>query len=136
MKRGRLLVIDDEKDFIDALSARLEALRYQVVEAYNGEDGLKKAREEKPDLIILDIAMPGIDGFAVLEKIKVDEGLKSIPVIMLSAKFQPNDLDFAKNLGASAYLTKPVDFKALSEQVGRLMPARRMPARAKKETRK
>jgi len=136
MKKGRLLVIDDEKDFVDTLTVRLGALRYQVIEAYNGEDGLRLAREEKPDLIILDIAMPGMDGFMVLEKLKVDEGLKSIPVIMLSAKFQPNDLDFAKNLGADAYLTKPVDFKALSEQIERLIPRRRMPARAKKEVRR
>ena len=133
MKKPRLLIIDDEKEFIDTISVRLKALRYEVIEALSGEEGLEKTRTEKPDLIILDLAMPGTDGFDVCRKLKIDANFKSIPIVVLSAKFQPNDLDFARNLGADAYLTKPVDLKALSAQIDFFLQRRRPSARTKKE---
>ena len=136
MKKPRLLIIDDEKEFIDTISVSLKALRYEVIEALSGEEGLEKTRTEKPDLIILDLAMPGTDGFDVCRKLKIDANFKSIPIVVLSAKFQPNDLDFARNLGADAYLTKPVDLKALSAQIDFFLQRRRPSARTKKEVRR
>lgn len=117
MARARILIIDDEKEFIDTIAVRLKALRYEVIEALSGEEGLDKARKEKPDLIILDLSMPGMDGFGVCEKLKIDANYRTIPVVVLSAKFQPNDIQFAKELGADAYLTKPVDLKMLLTQI-------------------
>ena len=134
MKKGRLLIIDDEKEFIDTISVRLKALRYEVIEALSGEEGLEKVRTEKPELIILDLAMPGMDGFDVCRKLKIDAKLKSIPIVVLSAKFQPNDLQFAKELGADAYLTKPIDLKTLSTQIDAFLQRRKLPARANKES--
>lgn len=117
MAKARILIIDDEKEFIDTIAVRLKALRYDIIQALSGEEGLNKAHKEKPDLIILDLAMPGMDGFEVCEKLKVDRDCKAVPVVVLSAKFQPNDIQFARELGADAYLTKPVDLKVLLTQI-------------------
>ena len=113
MDKKRILIVDDEKDFIDPLSARLEARGFDIIGAHTGKEGLEKARAEKPDLIILDIMMPEMDGYDVCRKLKIDENYKKIPIIMLTAKFQPNDVKFAKEMGADAYLTKPLDFDML-----------------------
>ncbi len=135
MAKARLLIIDDEKEFIDTIAVRLKALGYDIIEALSGEEGLDKVHKEKPDLIILDLAMPGMDGFEVCERLKVDKDYKAVPIVVLSAKFQPNDIQFAKELGADAYLTKPVDLKMLLTQIESFL--RKAPGAAiKKEARR
>lgn len=117
MAKKRLLIIDDEEDFVDTLAMRLEAKGYTIIKALDGQSGLEKARSKKPDLILLDIMMGGMSGFDVCLKLKDDKDYNKIPIIMLTAKFQPNDIDFAKELGADAYITKPVEFEVLTTKI-------------------
>ena len=121
MAKKRLLIIDDEKDFVDTLTERLEAKGYEIIKAFDGIDGLNKAHAARPDLILLDIMMPEMSGFDVCEKLKVDEQYKNIPIIMLTAKFQPSDIEFGKEMGAEAYLTKPIELDELSSKISELL---------------
>ena len=81
----KILLIDDDVDFVEATKIVLESKPYEVIVAYNGNDGLRKAREENPDLIILDIIMPGKDGFSTAEQLKKDSELSKIPVLVLTS---------------------------------------------------
>lgn len=121
MARKRLLLIDDEPELVALVKERLELEDYDVLPAYNGTEGFYKATVERPDLIILDLVMPGMNGYDVCRKLKIDARYKDIPVIMFTAKFQPNDIDFGKAMGADAYLTKPVGLKTLSDLVRSLL---------------
>ncbi len=112
-KKKRVLLVDDEVDFVEALRVRLEDSNYEVIVAYDGEEGLERAEREEPDLIILDIMLPKIGGFDVCRKLKIDENFKNIPIIMLSAKFQANDINFGMTMGADAYITKPLEPQVL-----------------------
>jgi DNA-binding response OmpR family regulator len=119
-KNIKVLLVDDDRDFVEATKMVLDT-KYDVISAYNGDEGLKKARQENPDLIILDVMMPKISGFDVCRKLKVDPVYKDIPIIMLTAKFQPNDIDFGKSLGAEAYITKPFEPQVLLEKMRELL---------------
>ncbi len=125
MKKKRLLIVDDEKDFVDTLAERLEAKGYGIAKAYNGKEGLEKAHEYRPDLIILDIAMPEMNGYDVCRKLKIDDKFRAIPIIILSAKFEPNDIEFGEEMGADAYLTKPLELDMLLEKVRGLLKAKK-----------
>ena len=89
---ARILVVDDVPDNVEILRMRLESLGYEVVTAVDGEQGLAMAREALPDLILLDIMMPGIDGLEVVRRLKADRSLPFIPVIMVTAKATPKDV--------------------------------------------
>lgn len=125
MAKEKILLVDDEIDFVEMTKVRLEANKYRVVPAYDGEEALEKVKTEKPDLIILDIMIPKIDGFNVCRKLKISEEYKDIPVIVLSAKFQPVDLRFGKAVGADAYLTKPLDSDMLLDKMKELLKNRK-----------
>jgi len=84
-KKVKILLIDDDVDFVEATKTVLESKPYKVIVAYEGDEGLRKAREEKPDLIILDVIMPIKDGFTAAEQFKKDPALSKIPVVMLTA---------------------------------------------------
>ena len=131
MDKKRILIVDDEKDFIDALSARLEARGFDIIEAYTGKEGIEKAHSEKPDLIILDIMLPEMDGYDVCRKLKIDENYKNIPIIMLTAKFQPSDVKFAKEMGADEYLTKPLELDLLLDLVSKFLKVKQKKPRNK-----
>ncbi len=120
-KKKRILLVDDEVDFVEVLRVRLENSNYEVVVAYDGEEGLERAEREEPDLIILDIMLPKINGFDVCRKLKVDENFKNIPIIMLTAKFQANDIKFGMAMGADAYITKPFEPHLLIEKIRELL---------------
>jgi DNA-binding response OmpR family regulator len=129
--KNRVLVIDDELEFVDFVAERLRLKGFGVSSALSGKEGLEKAHSEKPDLIILDLAMPGMSGYDVCLKLKTDEHYKRIPVIIISAKFQPNDIEFGKSLGAEAYFTKPVELEGLFSEISSLLKNRtpnRLPA--------
>ncbi|MBL7072736.1 MAG: response regulator [Candidatus Omnitrophica bacterium] len=113
----RILVIDDEPDLVKAIKIRLNQVGFEVVVAYNGEEGAIKAKEEKPDLILLDVLMPEMDGFQTIKKLKKDLSTKSIPVIMLTAKSQLDDVIEATDLGAADYVVKPFDYRILVEKI-------------------
>ena len=121
MAAKKVLLVDDEVDFVDVVRTRLEANNFEVVTAYDGEEALEKVKEQIPDIIILDVIMPKISGFDVCRKLKSDQSYKEIPIIMLTAKFQPSDIEFGKELGAETYLTKPVKLDELSEKINELL---------------
>src|SRR3989338_1841917 len=88
----KILVIDDEPEMTELLKSRLESQSYEIITAHDGEEGLEKARYEKPDLIILDVLMPKMDGYTFVRELKVEEATKGIPVIVLTAKRRMQDL--------------------------------------------
>ncbi|MCJ7655308.1 MAG: response regulator [Dehalococcoidia bacterium] len=124
--KTKILLVDDDKDFVEATTMVLESKPYEVVVAYNGDEGLAKARKEKPDLIILDIIMPVKDGFSAAEQLKKDPELKKIPVIMLtsfSGKVGETSLSVSQGLALDAedYVDKPVTPQELLKRVERLL---------------
>ena len=104
---SKILVIDDEIHIVELLKFNLETSNYNVDFAYDGLDGYIKAKENKPDLILLDWMLPNISGIDVLKKIRSDKDLKQIPVIMLTAKNMENDKIEGLEVGADDYITKP-----------------------------
>jgi CheY-like chemotaxis protein len=118
---AKILLVDDDPVFVEATKTVLES-KYQVITAHDGEEGLEKARKEKPDLILLDIIMPGKDGFHVCKQLKQDPKLANIPVIMLTSFAQHKGetdipVDAGLELEAEGYMEKPVSPEALLKQV-------------------
>jgi len=113
----RLLVVDDEPDLREAITFDLELSGYEVLTAGDGMEGLKIAREKKPDLLILDLLLPRMDGYRVCRMLKVDKKTEKIPVIMLTAKATREDERLGKESGADLYMTKPFDPEILLENV-------------------
>ena len=103
----KILVIEDEPEFRMALRMRLEANGYEVIEAEDGVVGLDMARNKNPDLIMLDIMLPKMDGYKVARLLKFDEKYRKIPIIMLTARAQQSDRETGMAVGGDAYLTKP-----------------------------
>jgi DNA-binding response OmpR family regulator len=116
-QKKRILVIDDELDFVKMLQARLRIEGYEVLTAEDGIKGLQIARKEMPDLVILDIMMPGLDGHSVLDMLKKSTLTWSIPVIYLTAKTGQADELVAMEKGAKYYLTKPYNPAVLMEMI-------------------
>ena len=104
--KKRILLIEDEEVMSNLLNRKLTKEGYEILVAWDGEEGIRKAREERPDLILLDIVMPRMDGFDVMEDLSKDKELKKIPIIIISNSGQPVDLEKAKNLGAKDWLVK------------------------------
>jgi len=113
----KVLVVDDEPDLLCTVEYRLRFADCDVVTASNGQEGLEKAAAESPDLILLDTNMPVMNGHEMLEHLRADPNLKSIPVIMLTARCEPQDIAAASALGISDYVTKPFDFMQLMDKV-------------------
>jgi len=108
--RGRVLVVYDEPDLVRVLEFGLKASGYTVEVASDGQEGLKKAREIKPDVILLDLMLPKLDGYKVCRLLKFDDRFKHIPIIILSARTQEGDQTLALEMGANRFVTKPYDF--------------------------
>lgn len=102
----RIVIVEDDKFLRDLISQKLSREGFWVHAAENGEDGEKFIYEDNPDVILLDIILPGMDGFEVLERIKKNEKVKNIPVLVLSNLSQKNDIDRAKELGAEDFMVK------------------------------
>jgi DNA-binding response OmpR family regulator len=113
----KILIVDDEPEVCGILAKKLEAEGFECLTASDGIEGIKKTREHKPDLILLDIIMPGKDGFSMLKEIQEDQDLREISVIMVSAKSESDSLFKGQNLGATDYLIKPVDFRQLLKYI-------------------
>ena len=101
-----ILIIEDDKFLRELIAQKLIKEGFEISEAVDGEEGIKKIKEEKPDLVLLDLILPGIDGFEVLSKMKEDPALASIPVIILSNLGQKEDVEKGLKLGAVDYLIK------------------------------
>lgn len=124
----RLLVVDDEPDIQMVVKARLEAAGYSVETAADGLDALRQVRANPPDLVVLDVMLPGMDGFAVCAMLKRDQHFSRIPIIMLSARTRPQDRSTGANVGADAYLAKPFQPAELLGEIRRLLERDRVPA--------
>ena len=119
----RILVTDDDPVILRLLQVNLELEGYDVLLAHHGEEAYELAVAEHPDLIILDIMMPRMDGYETCEKLKATETTKDIPIVFLSAKAQQSDIEKGKEYGVSDYLTKPFDPTELLDVVERLIGA-------------
>ncbi|MFP4379308.1 MAG: PleD family two-component system response regulator [Candidatus Sumerlaeia bacterium] len=108
-KKPVIMVADDEEDIKSVLEMFLEAAGYDVVSAYDGLDAIEKIRESKPDLVLMDIMMPLIDGIEVVRQMKADDAIKDIPVIMLTAAAKSDMVDKAIQAGAVDYIQKPFE---------------------------
>ncbi|MDO8527790.1 MAG: response regulator [Deltaproteobacteria bacterium] len=113
----KILIVDDERDLVDMLQLLLETFGFGVLTAYDGEAGLTLAQKEIPDLILLDVMMPKMNGYEVCRTLKKEEKTKTIPVLMLSAKVQENDKFWGMEAGASDYITKPFDAQDLLAKI-------------------
>ena len=102
----KILMVEDEEIMIDLLQRKIAQEGYEIKVARNGEEGLAAMKEEKPDLVLLDIIMPKMGGFEVMEKMQEDKDLKKIPVIVISNSGQPVEIDRAQKMGAKDWLIK------------------------------
>jgi CheY-like chemotaxis protein len=112
---GKVLIVDDNPDILVLLRTNLRAAGFDTVEAVNGQVALHKIDSERPDLILLDIMMPVLDGWGVLERLKHREDLP--PIIVVSAADSPSNIDRAQQLGVTAYVTKPFNLVGLIQLV-------------------
>lgn len=113
----KILIVDDEVDLVETVSFPLKEEGFTVLVSYDGEDALDKARKEKPDLILLDIMLPKLDGYKVCRLLKFDEQYKHIPILMLTARTQEKDKIIGMETGANEYITKPFEMDELIEKV-------------------
>ena len=120
-KKSKILVVDDAIDTVELLRKRFRAEGYDTDEAYNGEEALQKVAEYSPDLIVLDVMMPKMDGYEVCERLKTDEKTKYIPILMLTAKGEVEHKVKGLNIGADDYMSKPFDYKELSARIRSLL---------------
>ena len=116
----KILTVDDEKHIVRLIQVNLERHGYEVVTAYDGREALQKVEEENPDLVILDVMMPYMDGFEVLQNLKRNPSTRDIPVIMLTAKAQDADVFKGWQSGVDCYLTKPFNPMELISFVQRI----------------
>jgi CheY-like chemotaxis protein len=119
----KILVADDEPTALRLAKFILERAGFQVITAVNGIEAVKKANEEKPDLVVLDVMMPGMDGYDVCRQIRKDLALAAAPVLMLTAQARDEDRDEAMKAGATDYLSKPVDPSAFLSRVKSMLGA-------------
>jgi DNA-binding response OmpR family regulator len=121
--RQRILIVDDEPHIRRLLATRLETEGYEVEEADDGEQGLRTVQEFGPDLVILDLVMPGANGLEVLSRIRADPESNTLPVIILTAKGQDSDRDLALAGGASDFVTKPFSPMKLLARIREILDA-------------
>ena len=121
MAKKKILVVDDEVQLAEAVKMRLEANDYDVILAHDGQTALNLARKTSPDLVILDIMLPKLDGYKVCRMLKFDEKYKHISILMLTAKAQEQDRELGFEVGADAYIVKPFESHDLVEKVKELI---------------
>ena len=122
----RILLVDDDPDLVDAVAQILKSKKYEIETAYDGPEGLQKARSQKPDLIVLDVMMPGKDGYTVCKELKADPELSSVPVLLLTAvASHVATTRFTQEMGleteADDYLDKPVEPDVLVKRIETLL---------------
>ncbi len=117
----KILAVDDEKNIVTVVKSNLERHGFQVITAYDGKEALQKIQDENPDLVILDVMMPHMDGFEVLQHMRRNAATRDIPVIMLTAKTQDTDVFRGWQSGVDLYLTKPFNPVELVSFVRRIL---------------
>ena len=135
MSKGRVLVVEDNIDNYELVRFVLERAGYDVFLAMNGRDGVAAARLQKPDLILMDLSMPEMDGWMAAEKLKADESTKSIPLYALSAHTLPSDRKRALDAGCDGYISKPIHMAGFLDVVERALAKKeKKKARKSRET--
>jgi DNA-binding response OmpR family regulator len=119
--KRRVLVVDDERDIAETILYNLGRNGYEGLVAYNGSEGLEIAQRERPDLVVLDLMLPGIDGTEVARRLKGDPRTSDIPIVMLTAKGEETDVVVGLSLGADDYVTKPFSMKVLLARIGTVL---------------
>ncbi len=117
MSRQKIVVVEDEPDILEAIQYNLEREGFKVVAATSGDEGLKTVVREGPDLLLLDLLLPGLDGLEVCRRLKLDPVTRKIPIIMVSAKGEESDIVLGLGVGADDYVTKPFKPKELIARV-------------------
>lgn len=133
-KKEKILVVDDDDNVLLLVRANLEIDGYEVTEATNGEEALKSIDKDRPDLVLLDVMMPKVDGWKVLKQIKQSPSLASIPVVMLTAKVQEGNQIKGWESGADEYITKPFNPLSLVQIVKKLLSGENKADREQKRT--
>lgn len=118
---AKILIVDDSPTEVHVFSKMLEKEGYQVLVAADGEEGVAKAKEEIPDLILMDVVMPGLNGFQATRKIHRDASTKHIPIVMVTTKDQDTDREWGMRQGATDYLVKPIDTAELADKLRTLL---------------
>jgi two-component system cell cycle response regulator DivK len=118
MSQARILVVEDNRDNMMLIVDLLSSLEYTVIQATDGQEGVDTATAEKPDLILMDLSLPKMDGWTATKTIKANPDLASIPIIALTAHAMLGDRDRAIQAGCDDYLTKPIDFPQLMRKLG------------------
>ncbi len=121
MAKQTILVVDDEKDLLDLIEYNLKKEGFAVLKAENGEEGIQKAKEHKPDLVLMDIMMPKMDGMEAVETMRADEDLKSIPIIFLTARSDEKTEVEGLDKGGDDYITKPISTTKLISRIKAVM---------------
>ncbi|MCK4752236.1 MAG: response regulator [Planctomycetes bacterium] len=116
-QQAKILIVDDEPDYLSAVQYHLGWSNYEIITAVNGKEALEKAESEKPDLILLDTSMPVMDGHEVLEQLSKNPELKQIPVIMVTARCEVQDIATASSYSVADYVAKPFDFAELTKKI-------------------
>ncbi|MCO5100509.1 MAG: response regulator [Burkholderiaceae bacterium] len=119
---ARVLIAEDEPHIVESLSFVLSRSGYAVSSVLDGEAAMHRLRTDPPDLVILDVMLPRLNGFEVLKQIKSDPSLRSIPVIVLTAKGQAHDRRMAEEIGVDGFMTKPFSNREIVDEVRRLAP--------------
>ncbi len=125
MSKGRILVVEDNLDNMTLITDVLQSLGYETIPARDGEEGVKMAGAEKPDLVLMDLSLPKMDGWTATRLIKADENLAKIPVIALTAHAMVGDRDRALEAGCDDYLTKPLNLRELAQKLSEHIASRR-----------
>jgi two-component system alkaline phosphatase synthesis response regulator PhoP len=126
LAKNKILVVDDEKDILDLVAYNLKQEGYKVTCVISGEEALEIARAKKPDLILLDLMLPGVDGFDVCKRLKRDSETEDIPVIMLTAKGEDIDVVTGLELGADDYIVKPFSPRILIARIRAVLRKKKM----------
>ena len=115
--KPRILVVDDELDLVSVLRMGLEIQGFEVIEAMDGEEGLRRARQDRPDLMVLDLMLPKMDGYKVCRALKFDDRFQNLPIIILSARSGDQDRKLALDMGADLFMTKPYEMSELVAKI-------------------
>jgi len=115
--KPRILIVDDEPDLLAVLRLGLEIEGFDVIEAADGEEGLKRAQQDKPDLMVLDLMLPRMDGYQVCRTLKFDARYRRLPIFILSARPGERDKRLALEMGADLFISKPYDLKDLVTRI-------------------
>lgn len=121
VKKKKILLVDDELDILSMLKMRVELSGYEVITCSDGNTAYNLVKSDSPDLVVLDLMLPGMDGYQVCRLLKFDQKYKHIPIIMLTAKSQKEDKEWGAKVGADLYMTKPFEAKEILDKIKELV---------------